>query len=152
MKEIFGPSRTPSSSAPGPNGLTAAIELARAGWLVTVYEALGSVGGGTHSAELTLPGFRHDICSAIHPLGVSSPIFGQYPLADHSLNRLHPVLPLAHPFDDGTAAVLARSFAVTGITLGGTDPAWQRLMEPLAADWQQLQADLIGAGPCRKIV
>jgi phytoene dehydrogenase-like protein len=128
----------------GPNGLTAGIELARAGWSVTVYEALGRVGGGSRTAELTLPGFRHDICSAIHPLGVSSPIFRQYPLVDYGLEWLHPELPLAHPFDDGTAAVLARSFAATGTTLGRDGPAWQLLMEPLAAGWDRLQADIIG--------
>jgi phytoene dehydrogenase-like protein len=128
----------------GPNGLTAAIELARAGWSVTVYEARNRVGGGARTAELTLPGFHHDICSAIHPLGISSPVFRRYPLAEHGLEWLHPELPLAHPFADGTAAVLARSFGATGATLGQDGPAWRRLFEPLAAGWDRLQADMLG--------
>src|SRR5881409_1315356 len=101
----------------GPNGLAAAIVLAQAGLTVRVLEAAGTVGGGARSAELTLPGFVHDTCSAVHPLGVASPFFRTLPLVEHGLDWIAPAAPLAHPFDDGTAAVLERSpdAAVRGI-------------------------------------
>lgn len=128
----------------GPNGLAAAIELARAGWSVTVFEARETVGGGTRTMELTLPGFRHDVCSAIHPLGVSSPFFTHLPLQDWGLEWIHPELPLAHPFDDGSAAVLARSFEHTGASLGiGDGLAWRRLMQRFADGWSQLLPDVL---------
>src|SRR5437868_2095739 len=90
----------------GPNGLTAAIVLARAGVEVTVLEAQPTIGGGTRSAELTLPGFVHDICSAVHPLAVCSPAFRSFPLADYGLEWIEPPVPLAHPLDDGTCVRL----------------------------------------------
>ena len=93
----------------GPNGLSAAIVLARAGLTVRVLEAAETVGGGA----LTLPGFVHDICSAIHPLGVASPFFRSLPLAEHGLEWIEPPAALAHPFDDGTAALLERSSGAT---------------------------------------
>src|SRR5499427_9587839 len=97
----------------GPNGLAAAIELARAGWSVCVFEARDTIGGGARSAELTEPGFVHDICSAIHPLAFASPFFKSLPLRQYGLEWIHPGAALAHPFDDGTAAVLEKSIART---------------------------------------
>ena len=131
----------------GPNGLAAAITLARAGCRVLVQEAADTVGGGLRSAELTRPGFIHDVCSAIHPLGLGSPFFRSLPLADYGLDWIHPPAPLAHPFDDGTAAVLERSVTATGATLGRDGPAYQRLLGPLAADWDRLAVDLLGPLP-----
>ncbi|MCB0186756.1 MAG: NAD(P)/FAD-dependent oxidoreductase, partial [Caldilineaceae bacterium] len=87
----------------GPNGLAAAITLARAGWRVLLVEAKSTVGGGMRTAEVTLPGFHHDLCSAIHPLGMGSPFFQTLPLADFGLEWLQPELPVAHPLADGTA-------------------------------------------------
>src|SRR5213594_3642514 len=97
----------------GPNGLAAAIRLAQEGCSVLVLEAHETTGGGTRSAELTLPGFIHDVCSAVHPLGLGSPFFCQLPLEKCGLHWIHPEFPLAHPLDDGTAAVLRRSLADT---------------------------------------
>src|ERR1700678_2311880 len=97
----------------GPNGLAAAITLARAGRRVTVYEAEAQIGGGARSMELTLPGFVHDLCSAVHPMAVSSPCFDQFPLAAHGLEWIHPSAPLAHPLDDGSAVMLERSVEAT---------------------------------------
>jgi phytoene dehydrogenase-like protein len=128
----------------GPNGLAAAITLAQAGRSVLVVEAAEIVGGGTRSAGLTLPGFVHDVCSAIHPLAVASPFFRSLPLAEHGLAWIHPPAPLAHPFDDGTAAVLERSVGATGETLGRDAAAYRRLMAPLVADWDRLAVELLG--------
>ncbi len=97
----------------GPNGLAAAVELARNGVSVRVIEAEKTIGGGTRSGELTLPGFVHDICSAIHPMAVASPFFRTLPLAAHGLEWIEPPAQLAHPFDDGTAIVLERSIDET---------------------------------------
>src|SRR5689334_664709 len=120
----------------GPNGLSAAVELARAGMRVTVYEAHEQIGGGTRTAALTLPGFRHDVCSAVHPMGASSPVFRDVQMAQHGLQWVHPEAPLAHPFDDGTAALLERSTAATADTLAAADrSAYRRLMDPLVANW-----------------
>src|SRR5881296_3260975 len=101
----------------GPNGLSAAIELARNGRSVALYEAQDTIGGGCRSAALTLPGFVHDVCSAIHPLAVASPFFRALPLAQHGLEWIQPPAALAHPYDDGTAAVVYRSLKATGETL-----------------------------------
>ncbi|MCK6625666.1 MAG: NAD(P)/FAD-dependent oxidoreductase [Anaerolineae bacterium] len=131
----------------GPNGLAAAITLAQAGCSTLLLEAKATVGGGMRSAELTLPGFIHDICSAIHPLGVGSPFFRRLPLADYGLEWVFPPAPLAHPLDDGTAAVLERSIETTGQTLGPDAEAYRRLMAPLVADWDKLVADLLGPFP-----
>jgi phytoene dehydrogenase-like protein len=122
----------------GPNGLTAAIELARAGLRTTVYEAQSTIGGGTRSAELTLPGFVHDICSAVHPLAVSSPAFAMYPLADHGLAWIQPPLPLAHPFDDGSASILSASLDETCAHLGPDGPPFRRSIAPLVEGWRDL--------------
>jgi phytoene dehydrogenase-like protein len=122
----------------GPNGLAAAITLARAGRSVLVVEANTTVGGGARSAALTLPGFTHDICSAIHPLGVGSPFFQSLPLHEHGLEWIHPPAPMAHPFDDGTAATLERSVRATGATLGIDAEAYWRLMAPIARNWEKI--------------
>ncbi|MFO0755289.1 MAG: NAD(P)/FAD-dependent oxidoreductase [Byssovorax sp.] len=128
----------------GPNGLSAAVALARAGLSVKVFEAKDTVGGGARSAELTLPGFVHDICSAIHPMGLGSPFLATLPLAEHGLAWVHPTSPLAHPLDDGTAAVLERSLDATGETLGPDAAAYTRLMGPLVAQAEVLFPELLG--------
>jgi phytoene dehydrogenase-like protein len=117
----------------GPNGLAAAIALARAGRSVLVLEGRETIGGGLRTEELTLPGFLHDTCSAIHPLGVASPFFRSVPLAAHGVDWIHPTSPLAHPLDDGTAVVLERSLEATAAGLGADGPAWRRLFGPLVA-------------------
>ena len=129
----------------GPNGLSAAVTLARAGWRVQVIEAAETVGGGVRSAALTLPGFVHDVCSAIYPLAVGSPYLSTLPLEEHGLRWIHPPLALAHPLDDGTAAVLARwDFTETGESLGTEDGrAWRRLLQPISKGWSSLAADAL---------
>src|SRR6187200_219047 len=117
----------------GPNGLAAAIVLAKAGRSVLVREASSTPGGGARSEELTLPGFAHDVCSAIHPLGLASPLFKRLPLAAHGLEWVHPPVPLAHPFDDGSAILLERSTSATAAGLGRDGAAWQRLMDPFVS-------------------
>lgn len=122
----------------GPNGLTAAITLAQAGRRVTVFEAEQSIGGGSRSAELTLPGFIHDICSAIHPLGAGSPVFTSFPLERYGLEWVHPAVPLAHPLDDGSVAVLARSVEETAGRLGADAGSYRRLVNPAVEHWDEL--------------
>jgi phytoene dehydrogenase-like protein len=131
----------------GPNGLAAAITLARAGLAVLVLEANDTLGGGARTAELTLPGYRHDICSAIHPLGVSSPFFRELPLAEHGLAWIQPPTPLAHPLDDGTAVLLERSVQTTSQGLGSDAAAYQKLMAPFVANWDSLAKDVLGPLP-----
>ena len=128
----------------GPNGLSAAITLASAGIRVLVLETRSTVGGGTRTAELTLPGFRHDICSAVHPLGVGSPFFRQLPLEQYGLAWVWPELSLAHPLDDGSAVALERSVTATADNLGVDGPAYRRLMEPLSENWDKLLDSLLG--------
>ncbi len=118
----------------GPNGLAAAIALARGGRSVLLLEAAPTVGGGCRSAELTEPGFVHDVCSAIHPLALGSPFLSQLPLARYGLELVQPPAPLAHPFDDGTAVVLERSLERTADALGDDGPAYRRLFAPLVRD------------------
>jgi phytoene dehydrogenase-like protein len=127
----------------GPNGLAAAIRLGQAGLRVVVVEAGSCIGGGARSGELTLPGFTHDICSAIHPLAVGSPFFSTLPLSDHGLDWIEPPLPLAHPFEDGTAAVLHRSLEGTVAILGEDGLAYDRLMRPLVDRWQALANEFL---------
>ncbi|MFE4593798.1 phytoene desaturase family protein [Streptomyces laurentii] len=128
----------------GPNGLTAAVELARRGFSVAVFEAKSTVGGGARTEELTLPGFRHDPCSAVHPLGIGSPVFGTMPLDRYGLEWLHPELPMAHPWDDGTAAVLARSVSETAASLGPRDAgAYRRLVTPYVHRFDSLVRDFM---------
>src|SRR5438477_224781 len=128
----------------GPNGLSAAIELARAGLRVHVHEAEPTIGGGTRSAELTLPGFLHDVCSAIHPMAAASPFFSQLRLAEHGLEWVHPEIELAHPLPDGTAVAVVRSVEETANGLGADAPAYRRVVAPLAARFQELLADALG--------
>jgi phytoene dehydrogenase-like protein len=127
----------------GPNGLAAAVRLARAGCSVVVYEANPSIGGGTRSAELTLPGFIHDVCSAIHPLGLGSPFFRRLSLERHGLHWIQPEFPLAHPLDGGGAAVLERSVERTAERLGRDQRSYSRLFAPLLTDWQGLAAEFL---------
>lgn len=130
----------------GPNGLAAAITLAQAGWSVEVFEAAPTPGGGARSAALTLPGYVHDVCSAIYPLTVGSEFMPRLSLERHGLRWIHPPVPLAHPFDDGTSAVLARGFEETGESLGDDHDAraWKRLFRPFSEDWIELSKDLLG--------
>lgn len=128
----------------GPNGLAAAVTLARAGCSVVVLEAEDVPGGGCRSDALTLPGYVHDVCSAIHPLGAASPVFAELPLAEHGLAWLHPEAPAAHPLPGGDAAVLERSIEETAAGLGPDAGAWRRLVGPLAEDWDGLSASVLG--------
>lgn len=126
----------------GPNGLTAAVELARAGLTVQIYEAQDTVGGGARTEELTLPGFRHDPCSAVHPFGVGSPAFRALPLDRHGLEWVQPEVPMAHPFPDGTAAVLGRTVGETAASLGPRDAGtYRRLLAPYIGHWDAVAAD-----------
>ena len=125
----------------GPNGLAAAVALARAGHSVLVVEASNEIGGGTRSAELTLPGFVHDVCSAVHPMGELSPCFRELPLSEHGLMWLHPRCSVAHPLDDGPAVMLHRSLERTGEGLGRDARAWARLVGPFVARADALLAD-----------
>ena len=114
----------------GPNGLAAAIALARSGHSVLVLEANATIGGGCRTAEITLPGFHHDICAAVHPMGIVSPLLKHLPLQHHGLDWVQSRAALAHPFDDGTAAVLHRSVRETGATIGGDASSWASLVAP----------------------
>jgi phytoene dehydrogenase-like protein len=126
----------------GPNGLAAAIVLARAGRSVQVLEAADTVGGGARSAALTLPGFVHDVCSAVHPLLLASPFLRTLPLAEHGLELVQPELPLAHPLDGGDAVVLERSVEATAASIG--DDAYRRLMEAVVRDAEALLPSILG--------
>lgn len=131
----------------GPNGLAAAIALAQAQRRVLLLEGSDTIGGGCRSAELTLPGFMHDICSAIQPLALASPFFSTLPLGDYGVEWIHSPLVLAHPFDDGTAAVLVRSIPETADRLGADGPAYRALMQPLLDDVEMLANALLGPLP-----
>lgn len=122
----------------GPNGLVAAVTLAMAGRSVVVLEAEPTIGGGTRSGELTLPGFVHDICSAIHPLGVASPVMAALPLADHGLRWLQPTVALSHPLDGGRAGLVYRDANATADGLGADGEAWLRHIAMHAGHWEQL--------------
>ena len=128
----------------GPNGLAAAITVAQAGHSVLVREAQRTIGGGTRSAALTLPGFTHDICSAIHPLGVGSPFFKNLPLKDHGLEWIQPPAAAAHPLDDESAVIVERSLDATAAGLGADRDAYLRLMGPLVENWDDLAPTLLG--------
>ncbi len=127
----------------GPNGLAAAITLAQAGASVQVFEAAPTPGGGARSAELTLPGFVHDVCSAIHPLAVASPFFRSLPLDRHGLEWLRPDVELAHPMDDGSAGTLVASMDDTGESVGDRR-RWRRLVEPLVDNWDAVLDQILG--------
>ncbi|MCU1622491.1 MAG: putative dehydrogenase [Frankiales bacterium] len=128
----------------GPNGLAAAVVLAQRGLDVTVLEAADEIGGGTRSAELTVPGLSHDVCSAIHPFGIASPYLRTLPLSDHGLVWQWPEVDLAHPLDDGTAAVMVRSITDTATGLGADGPRWQRTFGPLVDRFETLAPDVLG--------
>ena len=127
----------------GPNGLAAAIVLARAGRSVLVLEAQEQIGGGARSDALTLPGFTHDVCSAVHPMAVASPFLRTLPLHEHGLGWIYPPYPLAHPCDDGTAAVLERPIENTCRTLGVDGNSYKRLVGPLVANWKVLEESIL---------
>ena len=127
----------------GPNGLAAAILLMRAGLRTELREAAPSIGGGLRSEELTLPGFVHDVCSAVHPLALASPFFRTLPLHEFGLEWVEPPAPLAHPLDDGTAVLLERSLEATAAGLGQGGGSWRRLLEPLVRRWNGLADDVL---------
>lgn len=127
----------------GPNGLTAAIELQKAGVQTTLYEAESAIGGGARTAELTLPGFRHDVCSAIHPMAVCSPAFRSFPLGEHGLKWIHPPVQLAHPLDGGSAAMVLQDLDATCAQLGEDGGAYRRAVAFLAGRWLDLVPDLL---------
>jgi phytoene dehydrogenase-like protein len=128
----------------GPNGLAAAIELARSGKSVRIYEANRTIGGGARSAELTVPGFTHDICSAVHPLALGSPFFSTLPLHQHGLEFIHSPIALVHPFDDGTTAILDTSIDITSENLGRDRSTYRNLMTPFVERWHDLASDILG--------
>lgn len=127
----------------GPNGLAAAITAAQAGKTVALIEANSVVGGAVCSAEVTLPGFVHDLCSSVYPLAVGSPFFRSLPLAQFGLEWIHAPVALAHPFDDGTALLLERSVERTAERLGAGAHAYSSIMTPLVARWEELAADIL---------
>jgi phytoene dehydrogenase-like protein len=128
----------------GPNGLSAAVALAREGASVLVLEGDDEIGGGTRTRELTLPGFRHDVCSACHPMGILSPFFRTLPLESHGLTWVKPQVSVAHPLDDQPAVLLRRSLDETARALGSDAAAYRRLMTPLLRDGQLLLNDVLG--------
>jgi phytoene dehydrogenase-like protein len=128
----------------GPNGLAAAIEIARTGRKVLVLEAEPTIGGGVRSAELTLPGFVHDICSAVHPLAIASPFFRTLPLDAHGLRWITPPLMLAHPLDDGTATVMAKSMDETAAQMGADGAAYRGLFGAIVDAWPKLETAILG--------
>ncbi len=131
----------------GPNGLAAAITLAQAGRSVIVYEAADSIGGGTRTTELTLPGFQHDVCSAIHPLGASSTFFNSLPLAGYGLRWVYPEASFAHPLDGGKAVLMWPDLERTASQLGADRAAYRKLMGRLVANWQDLFREIQGPLP-----
>ena len=128
----------------GPNGLAAAVTLAREGLDVLVVEGAEEPGGGARTAELTLPGFRHDVCSAVHPLAAASPFFASLPLHEQGLEWIATPVPCAHPLADGPAALLTRDPQSTAAGLGGDGPAWRALVDPLLESWPDLLPELLG--------
>jgi phytoene dehydrogenase-like protein len=128
----------------GPNGLAAAITLARAGYRTAVYEAEPTIGGGARTAELTLAGFRHDVCSAVHPMAVSSPVFRSMPLEEHGLRWIQPPIPVAHAMDDGPAPALYRDLHETAAHLGRGGDRYLRAVEPFVRHWDRMCEALLG--------
>lgn len=127
----------------GPNGLVAAVLLSRAGLSVLLIEGAAEIGGGTRTEALTLPGYLHDVCSAVHPLGASSPVLTSLPLGEHGLDWIQPPIALAHPFDSGAPALLARDIATTANSLHADAHSYQTLMAPLGRRWKQLAPDVL---------
>ena len=128
----------------GPNGLAAAITLQQNGLSVLLIEGKDTIGGGMRSAELTLPGFTQDICSAIHPLAAASPFFETLPLASHGLEYIYPEIAAAHPFDNGKAAVLKQSIDETAALFGADHQAYKNLLQPIVNDWPSIAPDVLG--------
>jgi phytoene dehydrogenase-like protein len=128
----------------GPNGLAAAITMQAAGLSTLIIEAKETIGGGLRTAELTLPGYKHDVCSAIHPMGSGSPFFNKIPLDRYGLKYIHPPYAVAHPFDDGSAATVETSLENTASLLGHDNKAYQQLIKPLVSKWPSIAADVLG--------
>ncbi len=128
----------------GPNGLAAGIALAQEGLSVKIFEAFDTVGGGTRTKELTLPGFKHDVCSAIHPMGVSSPFFKTLPLKEYGLEWIYPEYSLAHPLEDEPAVVLQKSIDETAEGLLKDDKAYRNLFTSFVERWDDLTDDILG--------
>jgi phytoene dehydrogenase-like protein len=128
----------------GPNGLAAAILMQQKGLSVLLIEGKATIGGGLRTAELTLPGYLHDICSAVHPLAVASPFFETLPLGEHGLEYIYPGLAAAHPFDGGKAAVLKHSVRETAALLGADEQAYINMMQPIVDDWPLIAPDVLG--------
>jgi len=127
----------------GPNGLAAAITMQQAGLSILLVEGRETIGGGMRSAELSLPHFVHDVCSAVYPLAACSPFFKTLPLEKHGLEFINPPIAAAHPFDDGTAAALCRSIEQTAKSLGEDEQSYTKLMKPIAHDWPRIIADVL---------
>lgn len=127
----------------GPNGLSAAIVLQQAGLSVLLVEGKDTIGGGMRTAELTLPGFKHDICSAIHPMAAASPFFKTLPLKKYGLEFINPPIAAAHPFDDGTAAALTQSIEETARSLGKDEQAYLKLIGPIVKNWPLIDKDVL---------
>jgi phytoene dehydrogenase-like protein len=128
----------------GPNGLAAGITLQQQGLSVLIVEGKATIGGGLRSADLTLPGFTHDVCSAIHPMAVGSPFFRTLPLGDHGLQFVNPDTCAAHPFDNGEAAVLLSSLDDTANSLGDDANAYKKLIRPVVSAWPSIAKDVLG--------
>jgi len=128
----------------GPNGLAAAILMQQRGLSVLLIEGKETIGGGLRTAELTLPGFLHDICSAIHPLAVASPFFETLPLSEHGLDYIFPPVGAAHPFDNGTAAIITTSIEETARLLGADEQVYKKLIQPVVNDWPLIAPDVLG--------
>jgi phytoene dehydrogenase-like protein len=128
----------------GPNGLAAAVLLQQNGLSVLLIEGKDTIGGGLRSAALTLPGYIHDICSAIHPLAAASPFFQTLPLKNFGLEYIYPAVAAAHPFDNGSVALLKPSITDTARLLGADEQAYLKLMQPIVNDWPAIAADVLG--------
>src|SRR5438132_5988071 len=112
--------------------------MQQAGLSVLLLEGKDTIGGGLRSVELTLPGYIHDVCSAIHPMAVASPFFATLPLKEHGLEYISPILAAAHPFDDGTAAILSNSINETAGNLGEDEAVYLKLIQPLVSIWPEI--------------
>lgn len=128
----------------GPNGLAAAIAMQQQGLSTIIFEAKETIGGGLRTEELTLPGFKHDVCSAIHPLAADSPFFNTLPLHSHGLEYIQPYLAAAHPFDDGSAALLSTSLSQTAAQFSQDEEAYLRIIGTAAKNWPLIRNDVLG--------
>ena len=128
----------------GPNGLAAAITMQQAGLSVLLLEGKSTIGGGLRTAQLTLPGFLHDICSAVHPLAIGSPFFKTLPLSKYGLQYIQPAISAAHPLDNGRAAVLHHSVEETAAKLGEDAPEYSGLMNHIVKNWPLIAPDVLG--------